>query len=120
MISFETAFDEEGLVPVVELADTAAIAIASGLSYENERNGSLQSISRLAQLYDIEKVLNSTLEMDELLPIIASKFAEILNVQAANVWMVGGDQNLILSHSSRLRPSPPAGISAADRRRHSG
>jgi len=109
VISFETAFDEEGLVPVVELADTAAIAIASGLSYENERNGSLQSISRLAQLYDIEKVLNSTLEMDELLPIIASKFAEILNVQAANVWMVGGDQNLVLSHSSGFDPAVQQG-----------
>ena len=39
------------------------------------------------------------------MPIIASKFAEILNVQAANVWMVGGDQNLVLSHSSGFDPA---------------
>ena len=109
IISFEMPFEEESLIPVVELADTAAIAIASGLSYEGERNASLRSISRLAHLYDIEKVLNSTLEMDELLPIIASKFAEILNVQAANVWMIGGDQNLLLVSSSGFDPAVQTG-----------
>jgi RND family efflux transporter MFP subunit len=109
VISFEIPFDEETLAPVVELADTAAIAIASGLSYESERNEGLRSISRLAQLYDIEKVLNSTLEMDELLPIVASKFAEILNVQAVNLWMVGGDQNLVLMNSVGFDPAVQTG-----------
>ncbi len=109
VISFEIPFDEEMLNPVVDMADTAAIAIAAGLGYESERNESLRSISRLAQLYDIEKVLNSTLEMNELLPIVASKFAEILNVQAVNLWMVGGDQNLVLSTSSGFDPAVSIG-----------
>ena len=78
----------------MEIAECGAISIASALSYENERNSSLCSISRLAQLYDIEKVLNSVLEMDELLPIVAAKIAEILNVQAVNVWMVDGNEDL--------------------------
>jgi RND family efflux transporter MFP subunit len=109
VISFEIPFDEEMVLPVVELADTAAIAIASALSYETERNDGLHSISRLAALYDIEKVLNSTLEMDELMPIVSSKFAEILNVQAVNLWMVGGDQNLLLVDSSGFDPAVTKG-----------
>jgi RND family efflux transporter MFP subunit len=96
VMSFEQPIGEQDLAPVIEISQCAAIAIASAQSYESERNSNLRSISRIAQLYDIEKVLNSTLEMDELLPIVASKFGEILNVQAVNVWMVGGDGNLLL------------------------
>ncbi len=109
LLSFEVAIDEETLAPVVELAEYAAVGIASALSYESERNSNLRSISRLAQLYDIEKVLNSTLEMDELLPIVAAKIIEILNVQAVNVWMVGGDESLELVSRSGFDPAVTAG-----------
>jgi RND family efflux transporter MFP subunit len=104
VISFEIPFDEEALAPVVDLGETAGIAISSALAYESERNAGLRSISRIAQLYDIEKVLNSTLEMDELMPIVAAKFSEILEVQAVNLWMVGGDENLVLVSSSGFDP----------------
>src|SRR5208283_3496407 len=59
--------------------------------YESERNTSLQSISRVTQMYDLEKVFNSTLEMDELLGTIAKKFQEVMNVQGVNLWMVNND-----------------------------
>jgi len=42
-------------------------------------------------MYDLEKVFNSTLEMDELLGTIAKKFQEVMNVQAVNLWMVSDD-----------------------------
>jgi RND family efflux transporter MFP subunit len=105
VMAFDQPFGEEALSAVIEIADSAAVAIASAQSYEDERNSNLRSISRLAQLYDIEKTLNSTLEMDELLPIVASKFAEILNVQAVNVWMVGGDGDLVLMSRSGSDPA---------------
>jgi hypothetical protein len=63
-------------------------AITSAQVYEEERNGTLKSISRLTQLYDLEKVFSSTLEMAELLPLIASKFWEILEAQAVNIWLL--------------------------------
>jgi RND family efflux transporter MFP subunit len=109
LISFESALDETLLAPVFEIVECASLAIASAIDYETERNSSLQSISRLAQLYDIEKVLNSTLEMDELLPIIASKFLEFLSVQAVNVWMVDGAGNLLLVSLSGFDPAVSAG-----------
>src|ERR1022692_1507156 len=42
--------------------------------------------------------------MDELLPIVASKFGEILNVQAVNFWMVEGSGNLLLVSRSGVDP----------------
>ncbi|HYX68658.1 MAG TPA: efflux RND transporter periplasmic adaptor subunit, partial [Terriglobales bacterium] len=37
---------------------------------------------------DLEKVFNSTLEMDDLVPVIAGKFRELLETQAVNLWLV--------------------------------
>jgi len=74
-----------------EIPELATQAIVTALSYESERNTSLQSISRVTQMYDLEKVFNSTLEMDELLGTIAKKFQEVMNVQAVNLWMVSND-----------------------------
>ena len=82
----------EGLLDMLsEIPELATQAIATALSYESERNTSLQSISRVTQMYDLEKVFNSTLEMDELLGTIAKKFQEVMNVQGVNLWMVNND-----------------------------
>jgi RND family efflux transporter MFP subunit len=91
VISYEQSFPESMLQALQEIAELAAPAVAAALSYERERNISLQSISRVTQMYDLEKVFNSTLEMDELLETIAKKFQEVMNVQGVNLWMVDGD-----------------------------
>ncbi|MGH9528653.1 MAG: GAF domain-containing protein [Terriglobales bacterium] len=96
VLSFDSPLTQDDLGMLVELVDLVAPAIASALEQERERNSHLQSISRLAQLYDLEKVFNSTLEMDDLLPIVAAKFREILNVQAVNLWLVKDEAELIL------------------------
>ncbi len=69
----EQAFPRAMLQAVSEIAELAAPALASALFYESERNTNLHSISRVTQMYDLEKVFNSTLEMDELLVTIAAK-----------------------------------------------
>ncbi|MCI0410212.1 MAG: GAF domain-containing protein, partial [Acidobacteria bacterium] len=69
---------------------------ASSIAYENERNAQLQSITRITQMYDLEKVFNATLELDQLLPVITAKFQDILNVQAVNLWMVEGEALLLM------------------------
>jgi RND family efflux transporter MFP subunit len=115
VISFDLVLDQHSFAPLVEIAEYSTGAIASALSYEKERNGSLQSITRLAQLYDIEKVLNSILEMDELLPLVASKSAEILDVQAVNIWMIAGDDNLLLVSRRGTDPAIEAGATQGPR-----
>jgi RND family efflux transporter MFP subunit len=94
--TFDGSMDPTDLAALAELVEPAGPALASALAYERERNSHLQSISRLAQLYDLEKVFNSTLEMDTLLPIVTSKFCEILEVQAVNLWMVKDEHELLL------------------------
>jgi len=65
----------------------------------------LKSITRLTQLYDLEKVFSSTLEMAELLPLIASKFREILEAEAVNIWMLYPDETIELMHQEGRDPT---------------
>jgi RND family efflux transporter MFP subunit len=98
--TFDEAIHEADLADLVELVDYAAPAFSSATHYEAERNSHLESISRLTQLYDVEKVFNSTLEMDELNPLITAKVRELLEAQAVNLWMVKDDQELLLMDRS--------------------
>ncbi|MFZ0284056.1 MAG: GAF domain-containing protein, partial [Terriglobales bacterium] len=78
LFHYEQPFPEAMLEALNEIAELAAPALAAALFYESERNTNLHSISRVTQMYDLEKVFNSTLEMDELLGTIAGKFQEVM------------------------------------------
>jgi RND family efflux transporter MFP subunit len=90
---------------LVEISEPAAAAIVAGQQYETERNDSLSSITRLTQLYDLEKVFSSTLEMQELLPLVTTKFQEILNCEAVNIWLLHPDESLELMHQAGHDPT---------------
>jgi RND family efflux transporter MFP subunit len=91
LFHYEQSFPNAMLEALTEISALAAPALAAALFYESERNTNLHSISRVTQMYDLEKVFNSTLEMDELLGTIAGKFQEVMNVQGVNLWMVSDD-----------------------------
>lgn len=95
LVGFGKAMSEASLAPAIDAAEIAALGLATALMYENERNQQLQSITRITQMYDLEKVFNSTLELDGLVPIICTKFQEILNAGVVNLWMVEGDEVLL-------------------------
>jgi GAF domain-containing protein len=105
VLSFEQALSSETIDALLPLCLVAAASIASAQSYESERHGTLTSITRLTQLYDLEKVFSSTLEMEELLPLIASKFLEILACQAVNIWLLHPDETLELLQQSGHDPT---------------
>lgn len=107
--SFAEPLSEDDITMLQDLVQLAGPCLVSALVYEGERNTQLQSISRLTQLYDLEKTFNSTLEMDELLPIVASKFREILNAQAVNLWMVKDENELLLMTRDGEDPSTLVG-----------
>ena len=109
VLSYDAPISEMSLEPLNEVAQYAAIALATAIAYENERNQSLASISRLTQMYDLEKVFNSTLEFGALLPIIAGKFQEILNAQAVNLWLVEQQDTLLLMHQAGNDPATSPG-----------
>ena len=99
LVGDEQSFSELVLQSLTQIAELASPAIAAALSYESERNVGLESISRVTQMYDLEKVFNSNLEMEELLPMIAKKFAEVMNVQGINLWMVNGEALELVSQA---------------------
>jgi RND family efflux transporter MFP subunit len=111
ILSFENVISEEQLRGLGPLADIAAASLMAAQKYESERHESLTSISRLTQLYDLEKVFASTLEMDELLPIIGSKFCEVMECEAVNLWLVKPDESLELMHQAGLDPTTQVGNS---------
>jgi RND family efflux transporter MFP subunit len=110
ILGFEGGLDRLVLPALGPLADLAAQALVSSQAYEEERHNSMTSITRLTQFYDIEKVFSSTLEMDELLPIIGGKMREMLECQAVNVWMVQGDESLLLMHQAGWDPTTRQGM----------
>jgi RND family efflux transporter MFP subunit len=111
ILSFEEVVSEEQLSALSPIVDVAAAALLAARNYEMERNDSLSSISRLTQLYDLEKVFASTLEMDELLPIIDSKFREVMECEAVNLWLLKPDESLELMHQSGFDPTTRVGSS---------
>jgi RND family efflux transporter MFP subunit len=110
LVSYEERLPAAMLEALQEVAELASPALAAARSYESERNASLHSISRVTQMYDLEKVFNSTLEMDELLGVIAKKFQEVMVVQGVNLWMINNDA-LELMSSAGFDPTAELGRS---------
>jgi len=99
VLTFDTPIHDFSLPQLVEVARLGALGLSAGLNYESERNTNLESITRLTQLYDLERTFNSTLEMEGLLPLITGKYRELLNVQAVNLWMVEDEAVRLMSRA---------------------
>ncbi len=99
IIGFGQPPTETALENVAVIAQVSALSLRTALDYESERNSNLQSVMRVTQMYDLEKVFNSNLEMYDLLATIANKFHEVMNVEAVNVWMVDGDAVRLVSRA---------------------
>jgi RND family efflux transporter MFP subunit len=107
ILSFDRDFSEEEISELEPLALVTAAALAAAHNYEVERGDTLASINRVTQLYDMEKVFSSTLEMDELLPIIGSKIRAVMECQAVNIWLLQPDESVELMHQSGFDPTMP-------------
>ena len=105
VVGFEGPITESNLAALQPIAAIAANALANAVAYEQERNSALSSITRITQLYDLEKVFGSTLELDQLLPIIGLKFKEVLECQAVNVWLLQPDESLLLMYQAGVDPT---------------
>jgi RND family efflux transporter MFP subunit len=108
ILGFEAELPLDDLRSLQPFAAISAAALTTAHTYEAERNDSLASITRLTQLYDLEKTFSSTLEMDELLPIIGEKFREVMECRAIHIWMLRGDESLELSYKSGVDSTTPA------------
>ena len=102
-VSFDRALDRSALAELEAISELSSRAIASSLSYESERNSNLDTITRLAAFYDVEKIFHSTLQIEKLLPIVPSKVRELLPCDAVNLWMVRDDALALMTRDGRDR-----------------
>jgi RND family efflux transporter MFP subunit len=85
----------EELTPLLELALPAIVAAEDT---ERTRQDLLDSVHRMSQLYDLEKSLNATLEMDTVMNLIPVKAMAMLPCQAIHLWLFdGGSLRLMAS-----------------------
>ena len=59
--------------------------------FERQRQDLLDSVHRMSQLYDLEKSLNATLEIDEVSALAAEKTVAMLGCQAVHLWLFEGE-----------------------------
>jgi RND family efflux transporter MFP subunit len=88
--------DFEAIGPVIQLAPLAILAAENA---DAQRQDLLDSVHRMSQLYDLEKSLNATLEMEAVTALIPVKAAAMLPCQAIHLWMFDGEVlRLIATH----------------------
>lgn len=70
-----------------EAARIAGQVLTNLAGIESERQSNLAALERLTSLYDLGRTFTSTLELQELLPVVARKIREILGAGACNLWL---------------------------------
>ncbi len=91
VLSFSTvlsAGDLEALAPLLRIATPALVGVKE---VEQEKEDLLDSVHRMTQLYDLEKSLNSTLDLDLVMALIPRKVQPMLQCQAVHLWLFDGD-----------------------------
>lgn len=106
----EGAFTADDAAFLESAARLASQADAMLSAIEVERALQLETVERLTSLYDISRIFNSTLELEQLTPIVASKIRDILRAQASNLWLVEPDGNSMkLAHQDGRDPTVETG-----------
>src|SRR6202040_1324284 len=91
-------FTEQDAHFLEEAARLAGQALTKLEAIEGDRHAQLATLERLTALYDLGRTFTSTLELDELLPIVAGKIRDILGAGACNLWLASADgQELTLA-----------------------
>ena len=73
IVVFSGAIKQQQLKDLAPIVRLAAPALLSGEQFEQQRQTLLDSIHRMSQLYDLEKSLNATLEMDAVIAMVPAK-----------------------------------------------
>jgi len=91
-----------------EAARVAGQALTNLAGIETERRSNFAALERLTSLYDLGRTFTSTLELQELLPVVAQKIMEILGAGACNLWLAA-DGELRLAQRSGEDPTVDEG-----------
>ncbi|MGB9485758.1 MAG: GAF domain-containing protein, partial [Terriglobia bacterium] len=90
----EFTADDAGFVE--EACRLAGRVLDALRAVEQEKWSSLETIERLTALYDVASTFTSTLELEDLLPVMAEKIQGNLGALACNFWLVDSGTNELL------------------------
>lgn len=85
-------FSHEEQRYVQEASRITALVLENRLEQEKGLHEHLATVERLTALYDISRIFNSTLELEEMLPVVAGKIRDITGAAACNIWLVDADK----------------------------
>jgi GAF domain-containing protein len=92
-------FTADDALFIEEASRLAGQALTNLEAIEEERSSHLTTLDRLTALYDIGRTFTSTLELAELLPIVAEKIRAIVGATACNIWLMdSGSQEMHLAN----------------------
>ena len=109
IVAFDEALESENLIELTPVAQLGVPALLAAEDAEGQRQNLFDSIHRLTQLYDLEKSLNATLELDEVIAMIPEKTVAMLECQAMHLWLFEGEE-LRLKSSSGYDPTVEVGM----------
>lgn len=98
IVAFSGSIEERQLSELAPIVHLAAPALLAGEQYAQQRQNLLDSVHRMSQMYDLEKSLNATLELDAVMAMIPAKAIAMLPCQAMHLWLFDGpDLRLVAS-----------------------
>ena len=99
-------FTDEDAHFLEEASRLAGTALTNLDAIEGERHAQLSTLERLTALYDLGRTFTSTLELGELLPIVAGKIRDILGAGSCNLWLAdAGSQEMYLAQKTGEDPT---------------
>jgi RND family efflux transporter MFP subunit len=103
-------FSPEDAQFLEEASRLAGHALTNLEAIEAERQSHLATLERLTALYDIGRTFTSTLELAELLPVVAGKIRDMLGACLCNVWLKAADsEELYLAERAGEDPTTEQG-----------
>ena len=104
-------FSAEDAQFLEEAGRLAGQALTNLEAIEGERQAQLATLERLTSLYDLGRTFTSTLELSELLPVVAGKIRDILAAGACNLWLLDPKSEELV-RSQQAGEDPTAGEDA--------
>ena len=103
-------FDADDAHFLEEACRLAGYALTNLEAIEAERHTQLSTLERLTALYDLGRTFTSTLELTELLPIVAVKIRDLLGGSVCNLWLTdSGSGELYLAKQVGSDPTVEEG-----------
>ena len=97
IITFSEVVTGQDLEAIEPLRMLAIPAMLGAERSERQREDLLDSVHRLTQLYDLEKSLNATLDLDRVTSLVPRKVMPMLQCQGVNLWLFDSDVLTVMS-----------------------